>query len=173
MAGLRATRRFWGQRRTRARFLPRMSRLDVLPPDQRAALALLLRQESDYAEVARLLRIREQAVHDRAHAALAVLAPREARGLPVERRLEVGDYLLGQRASVAESLRTRSYLDSTPQARAWAPAIADELAPLAAHPLPEIPGAAASDNGGAPVAAEAAAQPAPPPAPSRREDRVD
>src|SRR5207248_10881983 len=146
-----------------------MSRLDSLPPDQRAALALLLRQSSDYAEVATLLRIREQAVHDRAHAALAVLAPREARGLHPERRLEVGDYLLGQRASVAESLRTRSYLDSSPQARAWAQAIADELAPLAGRPLPEIPGAAATENGSAPVAAEAAAaQLAPTPAPSRR-----
>ena len=149
-----------------------MNRLDALPPDQRAALALLLRQESDYAEVARLLRIREQAVHDRAHAALAVLAPREARGLPPERRLEVGDYLLGQRASVAESLRTRSYLDSTPQARAWAQAIADELTPLAARPLPEIPGAAARDNGSAPLGADAAAQPPSPPA-SRRAGGAD
>src|SRR2546423_11015753 len=144
----------------------RMSRLESLPPDQRAALALLLRQQRDYADVARLLRIHERAVHDRAHAALAVLAPREARGLPAERRLEVGDYLLGQRVSVADSLRTRSYLDSSPQARAWAQAIADELAPLAARPLPKIPGAGASDNGSAPVAPEvAAAQPAPPPAP--------
>jgi hypothetical protein len=107
-----------------------MSRLDALPPDQRAALALLLRERSDYADVARLLRIRERAVHDRAHAALAVLAPREARELPAERRLEIGDSLLGQRASVAESLRTRSYLDSSPQARRWAEAIAAELAPL-------------------------------------------
>jgi hypothetical protein len=134
-----------------------MSRLDSLPPDQRAALALLLRQQRDYAEVARLLRIREQAVHDRAHAALAVLAPREARELPAERRLEVGDYLLGQRSSVADSLRTRSYLDASPQARKWAKAIAAELAPLSAGPLPEIPGAAPSGNGGAPAASEAAA----------------
>ena len=53
-----------------------MSRLDELPPDQRAALSLLLRQRKSYAEVATLLGISERAVHDRAHAALAVLAPR-------------------------------------------------------------------------------------------------
>ena len=134
-----------------------MSRLDSLPPDQHAALALLLRQQSAYAEVAKLLRIREQAVHDRAHAALAVLAPREARELPAERRLEVGDYLLGQRASVADSLRTRSYLDSSPQARRWAKAIAAELSPLAAGPLPEIPGAAGRGNGSGPSDVQAAA----------------
>jgi len=131
-----------------------MSRLDSLPPDQHAALALLLRQESDYAEVAGLLRIREQVVHDRAHAALAVLAPREARELPAERRLEIGDYLLGQRAGVADSLRTRSYLSSSPQARAWAQAIAEQLTPLAHRPLPEIPGAALSDDGSGPSAAQ-------------------
>src|SRR5437763_15987754 len=159
-----------------------MTRLDSLPPDQRAALALLLNQQRGYSDVAQLLRIRESAVHDRAHAALAVLAPREARELPAERRLEVGDYLLGQRTSVADSLRTRSYLDSSPEARRWATAIAAELAPLATRPLPEIPGAATRDNGGAPAQAEAAAQPAaaqpaparsvPSPAPSRRADRA-
>ena len=55
-----------------------MSRLDELPPDQRAALSLLLRQRKSYGEVASMLGIGEQAVHDRAHAALAVLAPRLA-----------------------------------------------------------------------------------------------
>src|SRR5437867_1538873 len=62
-----------------------MSRLDDLPPDQRAALSLLLLQGKNYAEVARLLHIGERAVHDRAHAALAVLAPREAAQLPSSR----------------------------------------------------------------------------------------
>ena len=62
-----------------------MSRLDELPPDQRAALSLLLRQHKSYAEVAALLGIAERAVHDRAHAALAVLAPAQARELTPER----------------------------------------------------------------------------------------
>jgi len=117
-----------------------MTRLDDLPPDQHAALSLLLRRRKTYAEVAALLRIQERAVHDRAHAALAVLAPREARELTAERRQEIGDYLLGQRPGVAERLATRRYLERSPQGRAWANAIAAELAPLAAAPLPTLRG---------------------------------
>jgi Sigma-70, region 4 len=116
-----------------------MSRLDHLPPDQHAALSLLLRQGKSYAEVAALLAIPERAVHDRAHAALAVLAPRQARELTPERREQVGDYLLGQRAGVAERLAARTYLEGAPAAQAWAKAIAAELERLAAAPLPEIP----------------------------------
>jgi sigma-70-like protein len=116
-----------------------MSRLDDLPPDQRAALSLLLRRRKSYAEVAAMLSIDEHAVHARAHAALAVLAPREARELTAERREEIGDYLLGQQASVAERLATRTYLGGSGSGRVWANAIATELAPLAAAPLPEVP----------------------------------
>jgi archaellin len=116
-----------------------MSRLDELPPDQRAALSLLLRQHKSYAEVSSLLGIAERAVHDRAHAALAVLAPRQARELTPERRLEIGDYLLGQQPGVAERLKTRTYLSSSEPARAWANEIAAQLAPLAGADLPEVP----------------------------------
>jgi hypothetical protein len=116
-----------------------MSRLDDLPPDQNAALSLLLRRRKSYAEVAALLSIEEHAVHDRAHAALAVLAPRQARELTPERRQEIGDYLLGQQASVSARIRTRSFLDSSPPGRAWAKALAAELAPLAGASIPEIP----------------------------------
>lgn len=116
-----------------------MSRLDDLPPDQRATLSLLLRRRKSYAEVAALLDIQERAVHDRAHAALAVLAARQARELTSERREEVGDYLLGQRTSVAERLATRSYLEGSPPARDWANALAAELAQLSGDALPEIP----------------------------------
>ena len=73
-----------------------MSRLDELPPDQRAALSLLLRQRKSYADVAAILGIPARAVHDRAHVALAMLAPRQARGLAPEHREEIGEYLLGQ-----------------------------------------------------------------------------
>jgi hypothetical protein len=132
-----------------------MSRLDELPPDQRAALSLLLSQRKTYAEVATLLAIQERAVHDRAHAALAMLAPLKARGLPAERREEVGDYILGQQAGVAERLATRAYLDGSEPAREWARAIAAELAGLAPRPLPEIPAGAAAavdaDVRGAPM----------------------
>jgi hypothetical protein len=117
-----------------------MSRLDDLPPDQRAALSLLLSQSRSYAEVAELLSIQERAIHDRAHAALAVLAPRQARELTAALRERVGDYLLGQQSGVAERLQTRTYLEGSAPGRAWANAISAELAPLAATPLPEIPG---------------------------------
>ncbi len=116
-----------------------MSRLDALPPDQQATLSLLLSQRKSYAEVAALLSISERAVHDRAQAALAVLAPSRARELRAERRAEVGDYLLGQQGSVAERLATRTYLEGSAEARAWAQAIAAEIQPLSSAPLPEIP----------------------------------
>ncbi|HEY4996604.1 MAG TPA: sigma-70 region 4 domain-containing protein [Solirubrobacteraceae bacterium] len=133
-----------------------MSRLDELPPDQRAALSLLLRQRKSYAEVAKLLGIAERAVHDRAHGALAMLAPRQARGLPAERREDVGDYLLSQQGNVAARLRTRTYLEGSEPARAWARAIAQQLAPLAGAPLPEIPPAAPGSYDPQPVSALAA-----------------
>jgi hypothetical protein len=116
-----------------------MSRLDDLPPDQRAALSLLLRSRKSYAEVAALLSIQERAVHDRAHAALAVLAPREARELTTDEREEIGDYVLGQRQDEAERLDTRDHLEESPEARAWADALAIELVPLAGTPLREVP----------------------------------
>lgn len=126
-----------------------MSRLEELPPDQRAALSLLLRQHKSYAEVADTLHIPPRAVHDRAQAALAVLAPRQARGVDPERRLEIGDYLLGQQANVSDRLRTRTYLDSSEAAREWARALATELAPLIdGHTLPDVPGGGSQTGAG-------------------------
>jgi hypothetical protein len=134
-----------------------MSRLEQLPPDQRAALALLLAQRKSYAELAATLRISEHAVHDRAHAALAMLAPQLARGLAADQREQVGDYLLGQQQGVAERLATRTLLKESQPARAWARELSDALAPLAAQPLPQIPAAdgaapAGDDGGGTPPA---------------------
>jgi len=145
-----------------------MSRLDDLPPDQRATLSLLLRRGKSYAEVAGMLDIDERAVHDRAHAALAVLAARQARELTAAQREEVGDYLLGQRTGVAERLATRTYLDGSPHARAWATALAAQLEPLAGAPLPEIPGGAGPPAMPATAAPATAAAPPAAPAPSRR-----
>ncbi len=140
-----------------------MSRLDDLPPDQRATLSLLLRRRKSYADVAAMLDIAERAVHDRAHAALAVLAAPQARELSAEQREEVGDYLLGQRSGAAELEATRSHLEGSPQARAWAHALTAELAPLAAGaPLPEIPAAAQSKS------RQRSAPATPPRSPSRR-----
>jgi hypothetical protein len=122
-----------------------MSRLDDLPPDQRATLSLLLRTSRTYADVASLLDISERAVHDRAHAALAVLAAPQARALTPEQRAEVGDYLLGQRARAGERLATRTYLEGSPQAHAWASALAEQLRSLSDAPSERIPAASPAE----------------------------
>jgi hypothetical protein len=124
-----------------------MSRLDELPPDQRAALSLLLRQGKTYGDVATLLSIDERAVHARAQAALAMLAPRQARELEAERREDVGDYLLGQQG-VADRLSTRAFLSGSAPAREWARAISSELGGLAAAALPDIPEGPAPESAG-------------------------
>jgi Sigma-70, region 4 len=133
-----------------------MSRLDDLPPDQRAVLSLLLAQRKTYAEVATLLQISERAVQVRAHGALDTLvdpSALDASGeLPAQQRADIGDYLLGQQSTVAERLRTRTRLDGSQPARGWAGALVAELQPLAAEPLPEIPA-------GPPQAATAGAPP--------------
>src|SRR5271156_2387627 len=128
-----------------------MSRLDDLPSDQRATLSLLLGQRKSYAEIATLLSIPERAVHDRAQAALAVLAPRQARELTAEQRQSIGDYLLGQQTGVAERLATRTSLDSSAPERTWAQAIVEQIAPLSSVPLPDIPAGAAATSSSADV----------------------
>ncbi len=128
-----------------------MSRVDELPPDQRAALSLLLRQRKSYAEVAGMLGIPERAVHDRAHAALAVLAPQQARALDAERRAQIGEYVLGAQATLAERLATRSLLASSPDARAWAQQLELELSSIADGALPEIPAASSATPEPAPA----------------------
>jgi hypothetical protein len=143
-----------------------MSRLDALPPDQHAALALLLRQRKTYAEVAELLHISEPAIHDRAHAALAVLAPQQARALSAAQREEVGDFLLGQVRDTTALEDARAYLAGATPARAWARAVAAELAPLSDRPLREIPAEAPSATAEPPAGATPTqAPPVEPPAP--------
>jgi Sigma-70, region 4 len=51
-----------------------MSRLDHLPPDQRAVLLLLVQQGKSHAEIADMLGISQNVVRDRARAALDALA---------------------------------------------------------------------------------------------------
>jgi hypothetical protein len=115
-----------------------VSRLDDLPPDLHAVLSLVLCRQKSYAEVGDMVGIEEHAVHDRAHAALAMLAPRQARELSAAQREQVGEYLLGQ-DDPAGGRETRAHLESEAPARAWAQALVAELAPLASRPLPEIP----------------------------------
>jgi hypothetical protein len=67
-----------------------MSRLDNLPPDQRAVLLLLVQQGKSHAEIADMLDIPPETVRDRARAALSALAEDPPAGaptqLPVSRR---------------------------------------------------------------------------------------
>ncbi|HEX4563589.1 MAG TPA: hypothetical protein VH115_03965, partial [Solirubrobacteraceae bacterium] len=116
-----------------------MSRLDDLPPDQKAALSLLLRRRQSYADLAAVLDISERAVHDRAHAGLATLAPAQARALSAEERERIGDFLLGQQHGDDERAGTLLVLASSPDARAWAQALVSELAPIGDGALPTIP----------------------------------
>jgi hypothetical protein len=116
-----------------------MTELDALPADQRAVLQLLVKQDQTYEDLSGLLSIDSAAVRERAHAALEALGPDAGRRLAPERRAEVSDYLLGQQ-SASEQAATRDHLAGSASARAWARVVADALRPLAAGPLPEIPG---------------------------------
>lgn len=132
-----------------------MTNFPKLTPDQRAVLALLLRQHKSYAQVATMLAIQEQAVRDRAYAAIATLGSSEGTSLLRSHREEIGDYLLGQREDLSDS--THSYLLTLANARAWAEMIRSELADIASEPLPELPLGESR-----PVAQTQSAQPPPP-----------
>lgn len=131
-----------------------MSRLDVLPPDQRAVLQLVLGQGRSYDDIAGVLELDAGEVRDRAHAALDRLAPDTGRRLSPGRRGAIGDWLLGQ-AGEAESSETATFLSSSAAGRAWARQISDSVEPLASGSLPEIPadgvapGADVADGSGA------------------------
>jgi hypothetical protein len=120
-----------------------VSRQENLPPDLKAVLSLLVGRHKSYAEIAGMLGIQERAVRDRAHSALALLAPRQARELSSDERELVGEYLLGQ-ADPGQVTAARAHLESSAPARTWAQALTEELDPLATDPLPEIPGALAA-----------------------------
>ena len=62
-------------------------------------------------------------MHDRAHAALALLAPRQARELSAAQREQMGEYLLGQ-SPPGEQSAAVDYLEPPAAARAWAQALA-------------------------------------------------
>src|SRR5947209_13380833 len=138
-----------------------MAELDGLPPDQRAALQLLLRQGQSYRQLAEALQIDEDAVRRRAHAAVEALGPPGGQRLTDERRAEIADYLLGQQTS-AEGEATRAHLAESTAARDWAEGVAGPLREVAPDAVPDIPDGAS--------AAEAA--PSEEPAPALREDEA-
>ncbi len=125
--------------------IPGSASLDGLPADLRAVLSLLLGRGRGYAEIAATLHIEERAVRDRAHAALAMLAAREARLLTATQRELVGEHMLGQ-ADAAGERAALAELQASAPARAWARALAVGLEPLAAGPLPEVPPDAPASN---------------------------
>jgi hypothetical protein len=121
-----------------------MSRIDSLPADQRAVLQLVLREGRRYDELSGLLEVDEAAVRERAHRAIAALAPAGAE-LPPQQRAEVADHLLGQQTD-EDRAATRRFLDESPAGRAWARGVAGELRDLAGEQLPDIPGEPAGDT---------------------------
>lgn len=126
-----------------------MTTFEQLPPDQRATLSLLLRKHKTYAEVAAMLGISAGAVHDRAHAALAVLAPGLARELTPELRSEVSDHLLGQQDPQRAS-QTRGRISGSAAARDWAQALTAELAQVSGGGPDEAPPAVRDREPGRP-----------------------
>ncbi len=108
-----------------------MSRLDALPPDQRAALSLLAGPAQE------LRRDRLAARHPGARGArprarrARMLAQRQARELSAERARAGGRVPARAGGPPAQRPRRRACLESSTPARAWAQALAAELAPLA------------------------------------------
>ena len=126
-----------------------MRRLETLPDDQRAVLALLLRQGRRYDDLAQLLRLDGAAVRRRAHDALRALGPDETPGLDPARRDEIADYLLGQQGD-EQRTATHGLLEGSAAGRAG-----DRLPPFPSDGR----GAGAPAPASAPPAAEAAATP--------------
>src|SRR3954451_18159831 len=98
-----------------------MSSLELLAPDQRAVLELVIRQDRSYGELSELLGVPEREVRDRAEAALRSLAGEPA-GASAD-TAGIADWRLGQqndRAGAATAERVASYEPS----RAWAATVA-------------------------------------------------
>jgi Sigma-70, region 4 len=130
-----------------------MTPLDLLAPDQRAVLELILRQDRSYGELSEMLGISERAVRERAEAALRALA-----GAP-EDDVDTGritDWLLDQQTERAAGA-TRALLRTSEPARAWAELAAGRLREVGGERLPGVP---ARDD-------EAAERPRPRPRPVR------
>lgn len=126
-----------------------MAPLDLLAPDQRAVLELVLRQDRSYGELSELLGIPEREVRDRAEAALRALAGAPDDDVDTGR---ITDWLLGQQTERAAGA-TRAQLRGSESSRAWAELAAGRLREVGGERLPDVP---ARDD-------EAAARPRPRP----------
>lgn len=115
-----------------------MSRIESLPADQRAVLALLLREGRGYDELSGLLSVDRTEVRRRAHDALAALGPADGARIEAREREQISDHLLCQ-DSGEERVATRDLLERSPAARAWALPVAAELRELAPDRVPGVP----------------------------------
>ncbi len=142
-----------------------MATLDSLPADQRAVLQLILQRGRGYDAIAAMLSIDRAAGRQRALDAFDKLGPPNA--IPTLQRSLFTDYLLGQLPpKVAEQVYAQ--LGRSPSDRAWAEAVAAELAGLTSTPLPEIP-----DSFGQLESVRAVSPPAEELEPVPAEDHVD
>ena len=137
-----------------------MSPLSALAPDQRAVLELLLRQGRDYAGLSELLGLPEAAVRERAHTALAALAP--DRPAPVGEDGAVADWILGQQDG-AEAEATSGSIARMPAWHHWASDVLDRLSEVDGAELPELPQPQTADESGRAAAPSALGRPDPQP----------
>jgi hypothetical protein len=113
-----------------------MAVLDLLAPDQRAVVGLVLQQGRSYQEIADLLGISRSAVRARAHAGLATLAPRDAE-VPADEAAQLSDFLLGQQDE-GRARETRELIAESSDARAWATGVGDRLREIAPDRVPDL-----------------------------------
>jgi Sigma-70, region 4 len=113
-----------------------MAVLDLLAPDQRAVVGLVLQQGRSYQEIADLLGISRSAVRARAHAGLAALAPPDAE-VPADEAAQLADFLLGQQDE-AGAAATRELIADSSDARVWAAGVGERLRELAPDRVPEV-----------------------------------
>jgi hypothetical protein len=132
-----------------------MTPLDLLAPDQRAVLELVLRQDRSYGELSELLGIPEQRVRERADAALHALAGAPEGDVDTGR---VTDWLLGQQTDRAAAA-TRTQLERSEPARAWAARAAERLREVGGERVPAVPEAGSGAT--APTAEPVAPRPRP------------
>jgi hypothetical protein len=142
-----------------------MTPLDLLAPDQRAVLELVLRQDRSYGELSELLGIPERQVRERADAALHALAGAPDGDVDTGR---ITDWLLGQQTDRAAAA-TRTQVERSEPARAWAARAAERLREVGGERVPAVPEAAASPNAEpvAPRPRPLRDEPAPRPRPAR------
>lgn len=116
-----------------------MATFDQLSAEQRAIVELVLQQGKTYPELAEMLGMPESRVRELARDALVELAPVSVRGVEVDWRGQLADYVLGQQSG-PEATATKGHLRRSEAARSWARSLLDSLEQLYANgSVPAIP----------------------------------